>query len=207
MTAAEQTDVVHRRLLLLELLVKKAFMLATPVADVPREAERIVGFRSGAYHRAHLYATPPRAEVQLCAPDEETTSQDIPADVLESVFQRRGAIVALDIMPLTIPATVDLMAKWKLELMQKLVGVFGKAGFGLHDPAAYGLAASTMPTLVLTQFQDIYMLEATGKTGKVKEDYGMESNDAYFNDYADKMADFVLGGIERLKSRHVGGAE
>jgi AcrR family transcriptional regulator len=111
------------------------------------------------------------------------------------------AIVAFDVMPLTIPETVDLMTKWKLEMLQKLAGVFGKAGFGLHDPAAYGLAASTMPVLVLTQFQGIYVLQATGRAGQVKEQYGMEFDDAYYNDYAEKMADFVMGGIERLMAK------
>jgi AcrR family transcriptional regulator len=111
------------------------------------------------------------------------------------------AIVAFDVMPLTIPETIDLMTKWKLELLKDLAPIFGRAGFGLHDPAAFGLAASTMPVLVLTQFQGMYVLQATGKMGEVQQDYGMQFDDAYFDDYAEKMADFIMGGIERLMAR------
>jgi AcrR family transcriptional regulator len=117
------------------------------------------------------------------------------------------AIVAFDIMPLTIPETIDLMGKWKMELMKHLAPVFGKAGFGLHDPASLGLAASTMPVLVLTQFQGIYAMEATGRLEEITSRYGIKYDDAYFEDHAEKMADFVLGGIARLQARNTGGAK
>lgn len=111
------------------------------------------------------------------------------------------AIVAFDIMPLTIPETIDLMAQWKLELLQLMGRVFGKAGFGLHDQASYALVAGTMPTLVLTLFQGIYVMEATGKLKELTGRYNLKFDDAYFEDYADKLADFMVGGINALKSR------
>ena len=140
--------------------------------------------------------------------DLETNIRCIARGLIRFFRERtEEAIVAFDIMPLTIPETVDLMTKWKMQLLQKIAPVFGKAGFGLQDPAAFGLAAGTMPVLVLTQFQGIYVINAAGKTGEVNEDYGMTFDDAYFDDYAEKMADFVLGGIERLQARRQGGAK
>ncbi|UCG41796.1 MAG: TetR/AcrR family transcriptional regulator [candidate division WOR-3 bacterium] len=117
------------------------------------------------------------------------------------------AIVAFDIMPLTIPESLDLIAGFKLKILEKLSGIFGKAGFGMDDPASYGLVAGTMPMLVLTHFQGLFAMQETGKLDELREQYQLKYDDAYFNDYADKMADFVLGGIERLKARNAGGEE
>ncbi len=117
------------------------------------------------------------------------------------------AIVAFDIMPLTIVESMDLIASWKLKILEKLGVVFGRAGFGMQDPASFSLAAGTMPTLVLTHFQGLFAMKETGKFDELRDRYHLKYDDAYFEDYADKMADFVLGGIERLQARKDGGAQ
>jgi AcrR family transcriptional regulator len=117
------------------------------------------------------------------------------------------AIVAFDIMPLTIPESLDLIAGFKLEILEKISGVFAREGFGMDDPASYGLVAGTMPTLVLTHFQGLFAMKETSKLDDLRKQYNLEYDDAYFEDYAEKMAEFVLGGIERLKARSEGGAQ
>ena len=117
------------------------------------------------------------------------------------------SIVAFDIMPLTIPESLDLIAGFKLRILEKIGGVFAKEGFGMDDPAAFGLVAGTMPMLVLTHFQGLFAMQETNKLDDLREQYHLRYDDAYFEDYAEKMADFVLGGIERLKDRQQGGAK
>jgi AcrR family transcriptional regulator len=117
------------------------------------------------------------------------------------------AIVAFDIMPLTIPESLELITGFKLQILQKLAGVFGKAGFGMDDPASYGLVAGTMPMLVLTHFQGLFAMQESSRFDELREQYNLKYDDAYFRDYANKMADFVLGGIERLRARSQGGAD
>ena len=117
------------------------------------------------------------------------------------------AIVAFDIMPLTIPESLDLIAGFKLRILEKIGSVFAKEGFGMDDPAAFGLVAGTMPMLVLTHFQGLFAMQETNKLDDLREQYHLRYDDAYFEDYAEKMADFVLGGIERLKDRQQGGAK
>ena len=117
------------------------------------------------------------------------------------------AIVAFDIMPLTIPESLDLIAGFKLKILEKIGSVFAREGFGMDDPASFGLVAGTMPMLVLTHFQGLFAMQETSKLDDLRERYNLRYDDAYFDDYAEKMADFVLGGIERLKARKQGGAE
>lgn len=117
------------------------------------------------------------------------------------------AIVAFDIMPLTIPESLDLIAGFKLRILEKIGSVFAREGFGMDDPASYGLVAGTMPMLVLTQFQGLFAMQQTSRLDDLREQYGLKYDDEYFADYAEKMADFVLGGIERLKARPQGGAK
>ena len=117
------------------------------------------------------------------------------------------SIVAFDIMPLTIPESLDLIAGFKLSILEKIGVVFAKEGFGMDDPAAFGLVAGTMPMLVLTHFQGLFAMQETNKLDDLREQYHLRYDDAYFEDYAEKMADFVLGGIERLKDRQQGGAK
>jgi AcrR family transcriptional regulator len=115
------------------------------------------------------------------------------------------AIVAFDIMPLTIPESFDLIVGYKLKIIEKLGTVFAKEGFGMDDPASLGLVTGTMPMLVLTHFQGLFAMQESAKFDDLREQYHMKYDDAYFEDYAEKMADFVLGGIERLKARQQGG--
>jgi AcrR family transcriptional regulator len=117
------------------------------------------------------------------------------------------AIVAFDIMPLTIPESLDLIAGFKLKILEKIGSVFEREGFGMDDPASYGLVAGTMPMLVLTHFQGLFAMQQTSKLDELREQHNLKYDDTYFEDYAEKMADFVLGGIERLKARNAGGAE
>lgn len=115
------------------------------------------------------------------------------------------AIVAFDIMPLTIPESLDLIAGFKLKILEKVGSVFAKEGFGMDDPASLGLATGTMPMLVLTHFQGLFAMQESTKLDDLRKQYRLKYDDAYFEDYAEKMADFVLGGIERLKARRQGG--
>ncbi len=117
------------------------------------------------------------------------------------------AIVAFDIMPLTIPESLDLITGFKLKILEKLSSTFSKAGFGMDDPASYSLVAGTMPMLVLTHFQGLFAMQESSRFDELCEQYHLKYDDAYFNDYAEKMADFVLGGIDRLKARNTGGAK
>ena len=151
------------------------------------------------------------AMVEECVDPEKGFEENIRcfAKGLVAFFQERTteAIVAFDVMPLTIDESIDLIAKWKLKLLERIGPVFARAGFGLEDAASYSLAAGTMPTLVLTHFQGLFAMKETSKLDDIEEKYNLQYNEAYFDDYAEKMADFVLGGIERLKARNAGGAE
>ena len=149
--------------------------------------------------------------VEECVDPERNFEENIRcfSHGLVRFFQQRTneAIVAFDVMPLTIDESMDLIAQWKIKILERVGPVFARAGFGMKDTASYGLAAGTMPTLVLTHFQGLFAMKETGRFDDLREQYDLKYDDGYFEDYADKMADFVLGGIERLKARQTGGAE
>jgi AcrR family transcriptional regulator len=142
------------------------------------------------------------------AEDLETNIRCVAHGLIRFFRERtEEAIVAFDIMPLTIPESLDLIAGFKLKILEKIGSVFTREGFGMDDPASYGLVAGTMPMLVLTHFQGLFAMRESSKLADLRDKYHLEYDDAYFNDYAEKMADFVLGGIERLKARQQGGEQ
>jgi len=149
------------------------------------------------------------AMLEVCLDPDKSLDENIRcvAHGLIRFFRERTeeAIVAFDIMPLTIPESLDLIAEFKLKILEKVGSVFGKEGFGMDDPASLGLATGTMPMLVLTHFQGLFAMQESPKFDELRERYQLKYDDAYFEDYAEKMADFVLGGIERLKARRQGG--
>ncbi len=93
---AYQRDLAHRRHLLRQRMVDSAFSLDVEMLEVLQSVKDIVGFRSGAYHRALLYRDPPCTEVEADTMGKAGRIEPLTPEVLERLFQRRQALVPLE---------------------------------------------------------------------------------------------------------------
>jgi len=107
------------------------------------------------------------------------------------------AIVAFDVIPLDIPEVMGLKVKWVTGIREGMENFRKKLGVDSRDVLQESLGPNVFVAVILNHFQGKYAAE---QYPQFKE-YVAQLNDAFYERYADALADLFLYGYMGRKKK------
>jgi len=99
-------------------------------------------------------------------------------------------IVAFDVIPLDIPEVMDLKVKWVSGIREGMANFRKKLGIDARDLLQESVGPTAFVAVILNHFQSKYAAEQFPQF----KDYAVQLNDAFYDRYADALADLFIYG-------------
>lgn len=110
-----------------------------------------------------------------------------------------GSVAFNAFRPVDDSETLEFRVKWADEVGAKLDGFCRELGFDTDDLARAGAVRGALLMSVMTFFEGLYSLKLSGARPRLAA--GVKLDDAFFDRYADSVADLFLHGIVGMRRR------
>lgn len=125
------------------------------------------------------------------------------------------AMVAFNTLPIDIPEIVNLKTKWLSAMRETTMKAFTQLGLDTDDLVQMSVARGLLTSVISSHFQGKYVwdqiTQAPGQSEHTKEyvkrEPRVKNDDAFYEQYSKKLADFYLHGLSSIAASGAAGAE